>query len=353
MTSKERIGRMFEHKESDRIPILSGGPWQTTVERWRKEGLPKDISVIEYFDLEKIDVIRVDNSPRYEARIIEETEEYRIEKTEWGVTRKNWKHATSTPAYIDFTIKDPETWKKAKERMVPGRDRIDWDSLNKNHKIWKEQGWWVFANLWFGFDITHAHTVGTERLLMALIEKPEWCMDMFNHCLDVDLALLDMVWEEGYRFDSIFWCDDMGYKNNQFFLVDMYRRLLKPVHKRAIEWAHNKGIKAHLHSCGNINPFVPELIEIRLDALNPLEVKAGMDPVYLKKKYGKDLVLEGGINAMNWSNLEVVLEEIKTKVPVLKESGGYIFSSDHSIPDDVSFSNYKEIINLVKELGSY
>jgi len=66
----------------------------------------------------------------------------------------------------------------------------------------------------------------------------------------------------------------MGYKGTQLFSVDMYRELLKPYHKKAVEWAHSKGIKAHLHSCGDVNPIIPELIEIGVDALNPLEVKS-------------------------------------------------------------------------------
>ena len=207
--------------------------------------------------------------------------------------------------------------------------------------------------MWFGFDVTHSWTVGTERLLMALIEEPEWCVDMFNHWLDVDLALFDMMWDAGYRFDCIKWPDDMGYKNNQFFSMKTYRELLKPVHKRAIEWAHNKGIKAHLHSCGDINPFIPELIEIGLDALNPLEVKAGMDTLEIKKKYGKDLVLHGGINAVLWNDVDAITAEIEEKVPVLKESGGYVFSTDDSIPNNVGLESFRKVISRVKELGAY
>ncbi|NIM71367.1 MAG: hypothetical protein GTO48_13200, partial [Xanthomonadales bacterium] len=93
------------------------------------------------------------------------------------------------------------------------------------------------------------------------------------------------------------WPDDMGYKGHQFFGLPMYRDLLKPAHRRAIEWAHERGIYAHLHSCGDVRPFVPELIGMGLDALNPLEVKAGMDPIALKEQYGDRLVLHGGINA--------------------------------------------------------
>jgi uroporphyrinogen decarboxylase len=352
LTSKERFKRMFEHREADRVPILDS-PWRGTLDRWHREGMPANVSYVDYFDLDKEAPIGVDVSPQYEVRIIEETDDYKIYTTKWGVTQKEWKIADSTPEFIDFTITSPDKWLEAKSRMVATPDRIPWDYLKNNYKKWREEGYWIEAGLWFGFDAAHSWAVGTERMLLALIEEPEWCVDMFNHFLDVSIALLDMVWEAGYEFDCVVWADDMGYKHSQFFSVSMYRELLKPVQKRAIEWARAKGVKTRLHSCGDINPFIPELIEIGLDALNPLEVKAGMDPIEIKKKYGKDLVLHGGINAVLWDNPEAIEEEMKRVIPVMKESGGYIFASDHSIPNTVSLADFSRIIKLAKELGSY
>jgi len=352
LTSRERFARMFAHKEADRVPIIDS-PWAATLERWRGEGMPANADYGEFFGLDSMFAIGVDNSPRYEVRVIEETDEYKIYTTAWGVTLKNWKHMASTPQFLDFTIIDPESWKKAKERIKPERDRVNWAALEKGYKEAQRKQSWIYAGLWFGFDITHSWMIGTERMLIALVENPEWCMDMFDHLLDVDLKLLDMVWEAGYRFDSVRWPDDMGYKNNQFFSLAMYRNLLKPFHKKAIAWAHAKGIKTHLHSCGDINPFVPELIGIGLDALNPLEVKAGMNPVALKKAYGADLVLHGGINAVLWNKTEEIKSEIERVVPVMKANGGYIFSSDHSVPSSVSLNDFREIVALAKKAGAY
>ena len=164
---------------------------------------------------------------------------------------------------------------------------------------------------------------------------------------------MDRVWDAGYHFDELHWYDDMGYKLNQFFSVRMYRELLKPVHKRAIDWAHSHGIPARLHSCGDIRPLIPELLDIGLDGLNPLEVKAGMDPVAIKRQYGDKLVLHGGVNAVLWDQPEAILEEIGRVIPALKENGGYIFASDHSIPAAVSLEGFRAIIDTVKRLGSY
>lgn len=352
LTSRERFLRMFEHRDADRIPIIDD-PWGATIERWHNEGMPANTGFVDFFGIDYVAQIFVDNSPCFEKKTIEETDEYKTYTTEWGATIKNWKHAASTPEFLKFTIVDPDSWQKAKARIQPNADRINWDHLKKNYRHWKEKGYWIQANLWFGFDVTHSWIVGTENLLMALVQNPEWCMDVFSHTLETNLALLDKVWDAGYQFDSVKWPDDMGYKQNQFFSINMYRNILKPFHRRAIEWAHQKGIKAHLHSCGDINPFIPDLIEMGLDGLNPLEVKAGMDAIHLKKTYGKDILLHGGINAVLWDNRAAIEQEIREKVPALKESGGYIFSSDHSVPSSVSLEDFRRIINLAKEVGKY
>jgi uroporphyrinogen decarboxylase len=352
LTTHERYTRVYAHQEPDRIPVIDS-PWGATIERWQREGMPEDVSYVDFFGLDKIAHIGVDNSPRYPVEVIEETDEYVINTTQWGATLKNWKHIASTPEFIDFKIDGPDAWSAAKERMTPSRDRIPWERLARDYATWRKEGRWIEAGLWFGFDVTHSWTVGTERLLMALLTDPEWCVDMFNTFLDVNLALLEQVWDAGYTFDEVTWPDDMGYKQNQFFSVRTYRKLLKPVHRRAVEWAHAKGVKVRLHSCGDIRPFVPELVEIGVDALNPLEVKAGMDPIALKQAYGERLVLHGGINAVLWDDREAIEAEMRRVIPVLKESGGYIFSSDHSVPSAVSLENFRTIVELAKELGRY
>ena len=352
MTSHERFERMFGHRPADRVPIIDS-PWGATIERWQREGLPKDADWVDCLGLDHVASIGLDNSPRYEAKTIEETAEYRIATTSWGATLKNWKHAASTPEFLDFKVKDRISWQDAKRRMTPTRDRINWKHLEANYPKWREKGYWIQAGLWFGFDVTHSWTCGTERILMALIDDPQWCVDMFNHFLDVDLALLEMVWDAGYRFDAVNWPDDLGYKHNQFMSLRMYRELVKPVQKRACDWAHARGVRTHLHSCGDVNPFIPEFIEIGIDSLNPLEVKAGMDPVGIKRRFGDRLVLHGGINAVLWDDIDAIEAEMRKTLPVVKANGGYIFSSDHSVPSSVSLANFRRIVELAKELGAY
>jgi uroporphyrinogen decarboxylase len=352
MTSKERFARMLEHREADRVPIWDF-PWPGTLARWHREGLPENADFVEYFDLDRVARIMADNSPRYEERTLEETDEYRVYTTKWGATQKEFKIEDSTPQFLDYLVTTPEGWKEAKLRMVPCDDRIPWEYLRSNYKKWKQEGYWIDAKLSFGFQMVEAYLVGTERLLMAMIENPEWCADMFNHYLDVDMALYDRLWAAGYEFDSITWTDDLGYKNGMLFSLKMYRELVKPVHKRAVDWAHSKGAKVRCHSCGNINAVIGDLVEIGIDLIHPLEVKAGMDPAKIKQVYGKSLAIHGGLNAMLWKDLDAISAEIERLVPVLKQGGGYVFAADHSIPNDVSFENIKTIIELAKKTGRY
>jgi uroporphyrinogen decarboxylase len=352
MTSRERISRMYRHCEADRIPIVDS-PWAGTLERWKREGMPGGCDWRDYFGVDKAASIGVDVSPRYQRQILEDTPEYYIEKTSWGATVRQWKHQDSTPEFLHFEITTKEKWEAAKALMLPEHSRINWKHLEENYPKWQAEGQWVEAYLWFGFDVTHSWTVGTETMLVAMLEEPEWATDMFSTYLDCCIAMFDQVWDAGYRFDGVTWPDDMGYKGTTFFSPAMYRALLKPFHKRCVDWAHRKGIPARLHSCGYIEPLLDDLMDVGIDALNPLEVKAGMKALEIKHKYGDRLVLHGGINAVLWDQKDQILSEIDHCVPKLMQNGGYIFASDHSIPNSVSLENFEAIVSHVKKIGSY
>src|SRR3989339_549584 len=109
----------------------------------------------------------------------------------------------STPEFIDFTIKDPESWFTAKARITANSERINWKNIESDFSRWEKEGAWIQALLWFGFDITHSWIVGTERVLMALVENPEWLQDMFDTQLTVQLKLLDQLWDKSYRFQGV------------------------------------------------------------------------------------------------------------------------------------------------------
>jgi len=353
MTSHERMTAVYQRHEPDRVPIFDI-LWDSTIERWYAEGLPQTVDWETYCGIDRfVDMTLIDTSPRFEPRIIEETSTYLIDQDQWGQVKKNFKPISTTPMHIDSYIKNMRTWNAAKSNMKPTSDRVDWDAFKKNYPIWRASGAWLYIAPWFGYDVISTRMINSETILYAMADNPAWVADMCNTGCDLSLALLDMIWDAGYHFDELLWWDDMAYKNGMFFSKQMWRNILMPYQKRTIDWAHSHGIKAQLHCCGNINSLIPDLIDLGLDALNPMEVKAGMDPVQIKKIYGRDLVLRGGFDIRNWESSLKAGEDIRIKLPQMMKGGGYIFSSDHSIPHTVNLDTYIEIVNLVKDSGSY
>lgn len=351
LTTHERMRRTFERRDVDRV-VIEDYPWNGTLRKWRKQGVPANTDWRDWFGVDKLENIFLDISPRYKREILEETDRYIIRHDEYGVTMKDFKDEDSTPEFLDFDIKNSELWKGARARMTFDKSRVDLEGIKRNTEAWRAEGRWIRFHFWFGFDITHARFVGTETLLVAMMEEPEWVTDIFGTMLDLNIQLFDYLWDNGVRADSMLWADDMGYKNTQFFSTQKYLEILKPFHKRAVEWTHNKGLRAQLHSCGDIRPFIPHLIEIGVDSLNPIEVKAGMDPLVIKKAYGDKLVMHGGFNALLYNEYEKMLAEIERLLPKLMSGGGYIFASDHSIPNVVTADMFRAVVEKVKQISS-
>ena len=353
LTSRERILRTYHRQEVDRIAMLDI-PWAGTLKRWYREGLPAGVDWRDYFGFDKVASIYPDNSPCFPKKELEKTDRYRIFTDKWGVTQKQFNELDSTPEVLSCYYDSSARWEEAKEAMQAYHEkRIPWQRLKDNYDNWKAQGIFTTMEIHFGFDVTHSGMVGTENMLLAMLDEPEWVCDMFDTYLNTALDLCQRVLDAGYQFDGVLWYDDMGYKGAPFFSPKLYRELLQPYHKRLVDWAHERGMVAELHSCGYIEPLLPDVVATGVDMLNPLEVKAGMDPHRLKKQYGDKLAFHGGINAQLWDDIDAVTAEMERIIPVMKEGGGYIFASDHSIPNSVSFENMTRIAKLAHELGKY
>lgn len=353
LTTRERMLRTYRHQEIDRI-LMVDYPWAGTLERWKREGLPANADWADYFGFDKIASICPDNSPRFERKILEQTDRYRIITSEWGQTKRVFNALDSTPEVLDCYYDSSDKWEEAKKRMFEyHEDRIPWEYLKENYPKWKAEGRFLQLVVWFGFDVCHSHMIGTENVLMGMIEEPEWITDVFDTYLTTSLDLCQRILDAGYEFDGIYWYDDMGYKNTPFFSPQMYRDLLKPYHKKAVDWAHERGMVTELHSCGFIEPLIPDIVDAGVEMLERIEVKAGMDPQRLKSLYGDKLAFHGGINAQLWDDFEKVKAEMERIIPIMKEGGGYVFASDHSIPNSVSFENMTKIAELAHKLGKY
>ncbi len=352
MTSRERIALALAHKQADRIAIHDA-PWGTTVERWRREGLPPEVSPADYFGYEMVG-IGTDTSFQFPTETLEETEEYTIRKGSGGAIVKNWKGRTSTPELVGFTVTTRRAWEENRHLLEMNDSRVDWPRAHEIMDKARRQGKFFFFSSVCGYD-KHSSTIGPEALLPALVEDPSWPAEMFLQDAELNIAIVEEMQSRGCEFDGAFLYDDLGYRNATFFSPRTYRELLFPVHKRLCDFFHSRKMPVILHSCGRVTAFLPMLIEAGFDCLQPLEVKAGMDLVQLKKDFGEKLAFMGGIDvrAMGHPDPAVIEKEISTKIPCAKKGGGYIYHSDHSIPDNVSFQQYCHVMELVKQDGKY
>jgi len=352
MKPRERVKRILDHKEADRIPIHDN-PWQATVDRWRREGLPSGISPADYFGYELCG-FGADTSPRFPVEVLSEDEEYIVERTAYGGIRKNHRDHSTTPMIIDYPCKSREDWEKIKSRLEPDDYRVDWVSgLQRFHREYS-RGRFITYNAPVGYDKIQNY-VASPRLLKAVITEPEWVVDMYWTDAKLVMEMCDRMIKGGFKFDGAFLYCDLGYRSGLFFSPKHYEEQLHPVFKELCRFFHSRGMYVILHCCGKVKDLIPYFIEEGIDCLQPLEVKAGMDLIELKEEYGDKISFMGGIDVrlMALDDPEPIEEEIKRKITVAKEGGGYIYHSDHSVPKNVSFKQYKRVIELVKKYGNY
>jgi uroporphyrinogen decarboxylase len=138
------------------------------------------------------------------------------------------------------------------------------------------------------------------------------------------------------------------------FSPDYWRRWFKPGIAAIVDVCHGQGLPVIYHGCGNLATIIPDLIEVGVDALNPLEAKAGLDVVDLRREHGHSIAFCGNMDVSLWAEGDhAALErEVRRKLNAAK-GGGLIFQSDHSVPSNVSGEAYDYVVGLVRRYGRY
>ncbi|MHB8276727.1 MAG: uroporphyrinogen decarboxylase family protein [Candidatus Humimicrobiaceae bacterium] len=324
MSSRDRIVAALSHKEHDRVPILEE-IWPTTQKRWVLEGLPRNETFEEYFRIDQFSCLIFDSSFRFQEVTLDETSEYIIKKNSNGAVTKTFKERESTPQVISSMINTKEKWEETKHLMKFTPDRVNWTDIRSGYESSRKRDSFVHLNMQFGYE-RWADIVGQENYLIALAEDPEWIRDIH----ETDVRLFIEAYEEfigrGFVFDGARFSCDMGYRNGPLFSPIIYQRVFQPGLKLLCNFFHEKGVFTILHSCGNVLALIPHIVNTGFDCLNPLEVKAGMDILMLKKKYVEYLCLMGGIDVRKMSEApEVIEEEIGIKVSFAKQGGDIYF----------------------------
>ncbi len=352
LTGQERIRLALQHREADRIGVADL-PWVSAVERWHKEGLPPDRSANEFFGYDLVE-IRPDTSLRLPTRTVEDTDDYTVVLDHNGATLKTWKQGNSALGFLDFTIKSRADWEEYKPRAMWDSKRVDWAAAHEAYATSRRRGQFICYSGAISWDATLG-LIGAEAMLYAMIEDPAWIADMYQTMADLYLDGAEEMLGDGFEFDGAWVYDDMSYRSGPFFSPRTYQDLFFPHDRRVCEFFRARNMPIILHSCGQVTPLIPRLIEAGYTCLQPLEAKARLDVVELKKQYGQELAFMGNIDVRKMSDPDpsVIEREIARKIPAAMQGGGYIYYSDHSVPDTVSLRQYQRVLELVRHYGTF
>ena len=357
MTSVERISRQLKHQSVDRIGV-SEEFWGTTQKKWADAGkIAPGESMVDHFDLD-IDLfwaLDLTIDPEFKQVMIAEDEDTRTFLDGNGAKLRRHRSQNTTPEHIGYAIADRKDWEeKAKPFLVPTTNRINREGYARmRDKCRRDEVFFAIS----GVNVFEAiHPIGGhENMLMGMALDPDWVLEMSMTYADLIVSLLEELFAKEGKPDAVWFFDDMGFKGRPFMSPDMYRGLIMPGHKRTIDFAHSQGLPVIMHSCGYVEPLLPGMIEAGIDCLQAMEVKAGMDLLRISKDYGEKISLMGGLDVRPLANNDLpgIKRELESKIPVAMETNGFIFHTDHSVPDSTGYESYKYFLELGKELGTY
>ena len=364
-----RMNDALRHREPDRVPI-SDFFWGGFIRRWRKElHLPDDADPYEYYDLDWVVTIPNMDPHIRPFEILQDDEREVVVKTGFEtVLRKrfdfpmpeqlSWDIDT-LDKLEDFEFDDPYDSRRffwGGDNQIAGVG----DGFTRDLPPWIETVRKLRENfVVYGSMIEAAECVtrllGQLKTLQWIGEEPDRfgeqllrINDFYFHCLKAAIEAAPGL------LDGIVIWGDVAYRKALFFAPDYWREYFRPTVRRMINLCHQYGLPVIYHGCGNVQAILPDFIEIGLDAYNPLEAKAGLDAVELRRRYGHNLAFCGNSDITVWEegNREKIRREVLRKLNAGK-GGGLIFQSDHSVTSAVSGPTYDYIVKLVRQYGTY
>jgi len=377
MNARGRFIKTMHFKPVDRIPLWTLGYWHETIKRWHKEGLPKDLCVEEYtgfgrasdptgierirefFGFDRWENVGIYQGmlPQFDEQIIEEDEKYRIVIDKDGIKKKEFKEAaeTSMPQWLEFPVKTRRDFKELAKRYNPGslgRYPVWW----KDHvKCWEKRDHPLYIGYYptiGGLFSAIRDWMGFENALITFHEDPVFIHEMMDFIANFIIEVNKKAVEE-VNIDFALFYEDMAYKAGPMISPRMFQEFVLPYYKKITDFLRKHGIDViFVDSDGNINELIPLFLEAGVNGVLPIEVAAEMDPIALRKEYGKDLLMIGGIDKRVLSKDKKAIEkEVMVKVPYLIKEGGYVPDIDHIVPPDIPFKNYMYYIELVKSIS--
>ena len=323
MNSKQRGLSPFKAKVPDRLPMWYGAAPETTQNIMKYVGARSENEAL--YEILGIDYKTI--RPRYIGKPFKEFDDGTVEN-EWGLRRAgyHWGQAVNHPLGNAESIRDIEKYR------FPNPD--DWDVKISNEELMDAEGFCVIGGTWAPFFHDAAELIGMEQFFIKMYEDPGLIEALIEKCFEFYYEINIRVFKTNPGvIDMYFMGNDFGSQRGLLMSPQLWRRFFKPRLCKMIDLAHKNGAITALHSCGDIHEILPDLIDIGLDAINPIQVFAeNMDPEVLKREYGKDIVFFGGIDVNEILRLcieEDVRRETRRIIDILGYDGKYIVAASH------------------------
>jgi len=368
--AQEKIGRVrmaLTHQEADRVPVGEFF-WTGFLRRCRKKW-GEDFDPYRHFDLDYV-VITPNMDPRVEPFTILESDDHHVlVRTGFGATIRRIKDAPM-PSFESFSITEPKEmadfeWgdpRDPRRFYEGGDDQINGvgDALIRNLPAWDErvnayvEDFAVFGSVCEPYEYLW-RIVGSENALVWMASEPKRFAAFVDRVGAFLLAFCQAQIEAARgRLTGMYIWGDVAYHGGLLFGLSRWRALFKPHVQALITCCRQHGLLTVYHGCGKASAIFDDLLELGLHAYNPLEAKAGLDVVDLKKKYAGRLAFVGNIDVrvLETGNEEAIRREVLYKLRAAA-GGGWIFQSDHSITSQVRPESYELAMRILREYGNY
>lgn len=354
MNDRERFLACMNYRPVDRTPWWELWYWAETIERWQDEGLPADIHLEHFFAVDRRETAPVSLGlvPAFRVETIEDTPTYRIYRDAAGVIRQEFKEKgnLTMPRWLRFPMESRQDWENdIRPRLNPAspcRYPLRWNEMKR---LWAERDYplaipagsiYGWLRNWMGF----------ERISVTLYDDPDWIHEMMDYVADFVVATITRALEE-VDFDYALMWEDMAYKTGPHLSPAMFRQFMLQPYKKITSLLKAHGIDlVFVDSDGFAEPLTPLWLEAGVNGQYPLERASGMDPVAMRRKYGRQLRLIGGIDKRAMAAGPAAIDAELAHVAPLIAEGGYIPWCDHLVPPDVPFQHYLYYLNRMKEM---
>ena len=365
----ERLNAALQHREPDRVPV-SDFFWGGFTRRWRQElGLPADANPYYYYDLDWI--VTVPNMDPWirPFETLRETPEEVVVRTGFGaIMHKHFEfpmpemRAWETDTFEKLERAEFDAPRDRRRFYAAGDNQIAGvgDGFERNSPAWLDTvkslrpDFAVYGSM---IEVSECLTrlIGQQNAMLWMGEFPERMGAVINrigaHYLECARAEIDAG--QGLLDGLVIW-GDVAYKKGMFFSPRYWREYFKPWVAQMADYAHQHGLPVIYHGCGNSKAIFQDYIDIKIDGYNPLEAKAGMDVVELRRQYAHRIAFCGNSDVQVWETGDraAIRREVLRKLGAAR-GGGYVFMSDHSVSSAVSGHTYDYIVKLVREFGNY